>query len=166
LPEADLSRVLLLGAGGAGAAIAHAVADLGVETLWIADQDPARAAALAQAVGRRFPDRRVSACHDVHAAMQAASGLIHATPTGMEKLPGIPVDPGWLHPGLWVSEVVYFPLETALLRAAKAAGCAVVDGGGMAVGQALGAFELFTGLKANEERMLAHFRQLLDERGQ
>jgi shikimate dehydrogenase len=54
-----------------------------------------------------------------------------------------------LHPGLWVAEIVYFPLETALLQAARAIGCPVSDGGGMAVGQAVGAFELFTGRPAD-----------------
>ena len=52
---------------------------------------------------------------------------------------GLPLDAALLHPALWVSEVVYFPLETELLRTARALGCAISDGGGMAVGQALGA---------------------------
>jgi shikimate dehydrogenase len=64
-----------------------------------------------------------------------------------------------------VAEVVYFPLHTALLRAARARGCAVVDGGTMAVGQAIGAFGLFTGLKPDAARVEAHFRRLLAERG-
>jgi shikimate dehydrogenase len=55
-------------------------------------------------------------------------------------------------------EIVYFPLETALLKAARARGCRVADGGGMAVGQAVGAFELFTGRPADAARMDAHFR--------
>jgi hypothetical protein len=49
-----------------------------------------------------------------------ATGLIHATPTGMAKLPGLPLDAALLRPDLWVSEIVYFPLETALLQAARA----------------------------------------------
>ena len=79
----------------------------------------------------------------------------------MDKLPGLPLPAELLHPGLWVSEIVYFPLETALLKAARERGCRVADGGGMAVGQAVGAFEHFTGLKADAARVDAHFRRLV-----
>ena len=95
------------------------------------------------------------------AALQGASGLIHATPTGMDKLPGLPLPAELLRPELWVAEIVYFPLDTELLRAARAKGCATVDGGTMAVGQAIGAFELFTGRPADAARVEAHFRGLL-----
>ena len=67
----------------------------------------------------------------------------------MDKLPGLPLPAALLRPELWVAEIVYFPLETALLRAARARGCPRCDGGGMAVGQAIGAFELFTGRPAD-----------------
>jgi len=96
--------------------------------------------------------------------MAQASGLIHATPTGMDKLPGLPLDVGLLRPAMWVSEVVYFPLETALVKAARTLGCRVSDGGGMAVGQAVGAFELFTGEAPDAARMDAHFRRLVSAR--
>jgi shikimate dehydrogenase len=164
LPQADLTRVLLLGAGGAGAAIAHAALRLGVKYLVINDREGERAAALAQSLNALYGAGRVSASEDVAAALRGASGLIHATPTGMDKLPGLPLPAELLHPGLWVAEVVYFPIETALLQAARAAGCATLDGGGMAVWQAVGAFELFTGLKPDVARMEAHFRRMLAER--
>ena len=83
----------------------------------------------------------------------------------MAKLPGLPLPSALLHAGLWVSEVVYFPMETALLQAARGIGCAVVDGGRMAVGQAIGAFTHFTGLQADAERVEAHFRALVSRRG-
>ena len=59
-----------------------------------------------------------------------------------------------------MAEIVYVPLETELLRLARAKGCRTVDGGGMAVFQAAGAFRLFTGLEPDAERMLRHFRSL------
>jgi shikimate dehydrogenase len=90
--------------------------------------------------------------------------LIHATPTGMDKFPGTPLPETLLRRELWVAEIVYFPLDTALLRAARTRGCATVDGGTMAVGQAIGAFELFAGLKADAARVEAHFRRMLAER--
>lgn len=164
LPGADLSHVVLLGAGGAGSAIAHSVMRMGADALVVVDREPRRAAALAAALARDHADR-VRAEADVVAALHGASGLIHATPTGMSKLPGLPLPAALLHPDLWVAEIVYFPFDTALLRAARAAGCAVVDGGTMAVGQAIGAFRLFTGLEPDAARMGAHFTQLLAARG-
>lgn len=164
LPRADLSRVVLLGAGGAGSAIAHAALRLGTGTLVLVDREAGRAEALAASLRERHGDR-VLAEADVEHALRGASGVIHATPTGMDKLPGLPLPAALLHPSLWVSEIVYFPLETALLRAARAAGCAVCDGGTMAVGQAVGAFELFTGRAPDAQRMQAHFRSLVAARG-
>ncbi len=93
-------------------------------------------------------------------AMAKADGLIHATPTGMAKFPGLPLPAELLRPAHWVAEVVYFPLETELLRVARATGCRTLDGGGMAVFQAVGAFRHFTGVEPDAERMLRHFTAL------
>ena len=160
LPKADLSRVVLLGAGGAGAAVGYAALDLGVTELSIVDQDPSRAAALADNLLSSFPGRKVAPAPDLDAAMRSATGFVHATPVGMAGHPGMPVPEKLLRPAMWVSEVVYVPLETELLRAARRAGCAVADGGHMNVGQALRGFKLFTGFDADAARMDAHFRRL------
>ena len=151
LPDAALERVVLLGAGGAGSALAHALRGLGVDELTIADADRARAAELARAVGGRVGEAG-DAAH--------ADGLVHATPTGMEGHPGIALDPALLHPGLWVADIVYRPLETELLAAARDRGCPTLDGGGMVVAQAAASFALFTGVEPDEERMLRHFAEL------
>ena len=94
---------------------------------------------------------------DLAAAVAEADGLIHCTPTGMAKLPGMPLPAELLHPALWVAEIVYFPLETELLRVARSLGCQTLDGGGMAVFQAVRAFQLITGLEPDAERMRRHF---------
>ncbi|MEN9762674.1 MAG: hypothetical protein RI906_2500 [Pseudomonadota bacterium] len=159
-PQADLSRVVLLGAGGAGSAVAHAVMQLGAEQLSIVDIDVQRAEQLAQRVGRIHGQARVK-CTTLEDAMRDASGLIHATPTGMDKLPGLPLSSSLLRSSMWVSDIVYFPLETELLRIAQALGCVTVDGGGMAVWQAVGAFAYFTGVTPDADRMEAHFRRLV-----
>jgi shikimate dehydrogenase len=164
LPQARLNRVVLLGAGGAGSAIAHAVLRLGAAHLVVVDREAGRAAEAAAALSARYGAARVSAGSDVAAALHGATGLIHATPTGMDKLPGLPLPAQLLRPELWVAEIVYFPLDTELLQAARARGCATVDGGTMAVGQAIGAFEHFTGHSADAARVEAHFRRLLHER--
>ncbi|MDQ5848397.1 MAG: shikimate dehydrogenase [Pseudomonadota bacterium] len=152
LPDAKRDRVVLLGAGGAGAAVAHAALTLGVRELTIFDLDATRSAELAAKLGAR-----VKAGSDLAAAMNAADGLIHCTPTGMAKMPGMPLDAGLLNAKHWVAEIVYFPMETELLRVACAKGCRTVDGGGMMVFQAVGAFRLFTGIEPDAERMRRHF---------
>ena len=87
-------------------------------------------------------------------------GVVNATPTGMVGHGGTPVPKHLLRAELWVADVVYRPLETELLRAARAAGCRTLDGGGMVVLQAAGSFERFTGAKPDRERMLRHFATL------
>lgn len=160
LPDAGLDEVVLLGAGGAGSAVAHAAMRLGARNLRIVDQDADRAHCLAAGLNAIY-GARASAVAGIERAMEGASGLIHATPTGMDKIPGMALPARLLRPSLWVSEVIYFPMETELLRTARALGCTTVDGGTMAVGQAVRAFELFTGLAADAARMEAHFRGLL-----
>ena len=161
LPRADLSRVVLLGAGGAGAAVGHAALGMGVRELRIFDTDASRSAALASSLGSRFPDRKTVQVKDLGAAVQSANGLIHCTPMGMAGHPGMPLPAECLRRELWVSEIVYVPLETPLLKAARQAGCTTMDGGHMNVGQAVGGFKLFTGLDADAARMDAHFRKLV-----
>jgi shikimate dehydrogenase len=160
LPGADLSRVVLLGAGGAGSACADAVLRLGAEHLVIVDQEPSRAAVLVKRLNDRLAGKRARAAPDIEAAMRSATGLIQATPVGMAKLPGMPLPERLLQPSMWLSEIVYVPLETALLKAARRIGCETCDGGHMNVGQAIGAFKLFTGVDADPARMETHFRQL------
>ena len=90
--------------------------------------------------------------------VRGADGIVNATPVGMTKCPGTPVPPQLLQPRHWVADIVYFPLETELLRAAAAKGCRALDGSAMAVGQAAAAFEIFTGRSADRARMLESFR--------
>ncbi len=159
LPGADLSHVVLLGAGGAGAAVGYAALGLGVAKLSIFDVDPSRSAALASILSMAYPGKTFQVGNID--AVREATGLIHATPTGMLASPGMPLDASLLRKDLWVSEVVYVPLETELLKAAKRAGCRVMDGGHMNVGQAVRGFKLFTGLDADAARMDAHFRRIV-----
>ncbi|MEV6050860.1 shikimate dehydrogenase [Streptomyces sp. NPDC052107] len=166
LPDAPLERVVQLGAGGAGAAVAHAVLTLGAGRVTVVDALPERAEALAESLARHFgPGRAGAATVDRLPALLAEAdgcgGLVHATPTGMAAHPGLPLPAELLHPGLWVAEVVYRPLRTGLLRVAHARGCAVLAGGGMAVFQAADAFRLFTGREPDSGRMLADFEELV-----
>ncbi|MER5181241.1 shikimate dehydrogenase [Streptomyces sp. NPDC002896] len=162
LPDASLDRVVQLGAGGAGAAVAHAVLTLGAGQLTVVDALPDRAADLAASLNRHFGEGRATAAapDSLRALVAGSDGLVHATPTGMAAHPGLPFAAELLHPGLWIAEVVYRPLETELLRTARALGCATLDGGGMAVFQAVDAFRLFTGREPDSARMLADIAEL------
>lgn len=160
LADAARRRVVLLGAGGAGAAVAHALLTLNTAQLVIIDVEGKRAEALAVALCNRFGAGRALASGDVAAAVQDADGVVNATPVGMQKLPGMPLPVQLLSPKLWVADVVYFPLETELLREARARGCRTMDGSDMAVFQAVEAFRLFSGREADAERMLQHFRSM------
>jgi shikimate dehydrogenase len=160
LPGAALGHVVQLGAGGAGAAVAHAALTLGVVGLTIVDAQPGRAEALAARLARHHGEGRVFAGTDLAQAMGRADGLIHCTPTGMAGHPALPLSAELLRPSLWVADIVYVPLETPLLRAAGARGCRVLDGGGMVVFQAAEAFRLFTGIVPDAGRMLRHFADM------
>lgn len=157
LSDAPRERVVQLGAGGAGAAVAHALLSEGVAQLTIFEVDAARAQALANNLNAHFGGQRAQVGHDLAGALAEADGLVNTTPVGMAKLPGAPLPLGLLHSRLWVAEIIYFPLETELLRHARSLGCRTLDGGNMAVFQAVKAFELFSGVEANAQRMLAHF---------
>ncbi|MDH1011821.1 shikimate dehydrogenase [Pseudomonas nicosulfuronedens] len=160
LGDAARERVVQLGAGGAGAAVAHALLSEGVRQLTIFEVDSARAQALVDNLNAHFGGQRARVGHDLAGAVTEADGLVNTTPVGMAKLPGAPLPLELLHSGLWVAEIIYFPLETELLRHARRLGCRTLDGGNMAVFQAVKAFELFSGVPADAERMLAHFAKM------
>jgi len=155
-----LERVVQMGAGGAGAAVAHALLSEGVQRLSIFDVEISRAQSLADNLNQHFGAGRAVAGHDLPNTLAQADGLVNTTPMGMKKLPGMPVPVELLRPQLWVAEIVYFPLETELLRNARALGCRTLDGGNMAVFQAVKAFELFSGVVPDAQRMLAHFQSM------
>ena len=153
-------RVVQMGAGGAGAAVAHALLAEGVEHLSIFDLDNSRAQDLVDNLSQHFGPGRAQVGNHLENAMAEADGVVNTTPMGMAKLPGTPVPAALLRAELWVAEIVYFPLQTELLRDARALGCRTLDGGNMAVFQAVKAFELFSGEAPDAQRMLAHFQSM------
>jgi shikimate dehydrogenase len=159
LPDVKMDKVVQMGAGGAGAAVSHSVVKLGAKQLTIFDVDASRAQAVVANLGARVK-ARVVAGTDFAKALAEADGVVNTTPMGTAAHPGMAVPAELLRPGLWVSEIVYFPLETELLRVARAKGCRTLDGGGMAVFQAVEAFRLFTGVKPDAERMRSHFASM------
>ncbi|KSU70709.1 shikimate dehydrogenase [Pseudarthrobacter enclensis] len=167
LPGARLDRVVQLGAGGAGSAVAYALLSAGVKELDLVDMDPERAAARASELAGFFPDSIVTArtTAELPQLMRLADGLVHCTPVGMAAHPGVPLDLDLLESRHWVADIVYRPIDTELVRGARAKGCDVLDGGRMAVGQAADAFRIFTGLDADPDRMRSHFLELVAAEG-
>ncbi len=157
LGSASIARVVQLGAGGGGSATAYALLKMGVGHLTVVDTDTDRCAALVERYSTIFGSNRIGASNDIAAGLTTADGLVHATPTGQFGYPGLPLPAALLHSRFWVADIVYFPLETELLRAARAAGCLTLGGSEMAVQQAVEAFRLFSGLPANPQRMHQHF---------
>jgi len=158
VPDAATAHVVQFGAGGAGSAVAHAILGLGAKRLTLVDTDASKSEPLAASLCARFGAGRAQTGRLEDAAN--ADGVINATPLGMTKYPGQAIEADRLRPSQWVADIVYFPLETALLKSAGAKGCKVLNGGGMAVFQAVEAFRLFTGHAPSAERMLAHFGEL------
>jgi quinate/shikimate dehydrogenase (NAD+) len=157
---APLGRIVQFGAGGAGAAVAFALMKLGVQDLIIVDVDLPKAHSVVDGLSSRFEKGRLKVGQDAAAAVAAADGIVNATPIGMDKYPGTPLPPALLRLDLWVAEIVYFPLETALLRAARTLGCRTVDGSGMAIFQGTEAFRLFTGISPDPDVFFATFASL------
>lgn len=166
LSDAPKDAVVQLGTGGAGSAVAAALLSQGVQHLHLFDVDPARATERAQAMETLFPERHVAAAtaQDLPGLIRDADGVVNATPVGMHHHPGAPIDTRLLDGTQWVAEVIYLPIDTDLIMAARAAGCRVLDGGHMVVGQAVDAFRLITGVEPDRARMRAHFLGILDTR--
>ena len=150
-------RVLLIGAGGAGSAVANALLDCGVGTLLIADINRAGAEKLAAALQERVGRGRAAVAQSAESAAAEVDGIVNATPIGMADHPGTPLPVELLDSRRWVVDIIYFPMETEFVKAAQAAGCRVATGAGMALFQAVKAFELFTGLPADPDAMRTTF---------
>lgn len=164
LGDAPRERVVQVGVGGAGAAVAFALVRSGVDRLTISDLFPERAQLLAvtlnAATGRDVVHVADSA--QLRQAIGSADGVVNATPVGMAAHPGTSFDVGLLSGSQWVSDVVYRPLRTELLAKAEALGCRTLDGGRMCVHQGAEAFRLFTGREPDPQRMRRIFLSLID----
>jgi len=149
--------VALIGAGGVGRAISHALAALGADELRIADIESARSATLCDALRAHHPALRVRVAADAASASEGATGIVNATPVGMYAFPGSPVTAQSLEGVEWVADAVYTPLETEFVAMAWRAGAAVMTGQELAIGQAADAFELFFSRPAPQDVMRETF---------
>jgi shikimate dehydrogenase len=161
LHGAARAHVVQAGAGGAGSATALALLAEGVERVTVFDKDGLRLTTLVEKLQAEFGRDRAMAGSDIAFEMQSADGFLNATPMGMARYPGSPIDPALIKLRHWVADIVYFPLETQLLSDARKKGCRVLDGSGMVTSQAASAFEIFTRRPANSNRMRDAFREFI-----
>lgn len=158
LPGVALGHVVQIGAGGAGSAVAHALLSLSVDKLDLVDLDIDRARDLRDQLAGRYPGRQASAVALDAIDTRTADGIVNATPIGMNGKLGLPIPAELVESRHWLADIIYFPVETALLRVAKAKGCRTMNGVGMVVGQAARAFEIITGHVADSARMRGTFQ--------
>jgi shikimate dehydrogenase len=148
--------VLLLGAGGAAKAIAFALAKE-VEELVVLNRATEKAKELAKALKRKSSGKVVGdvlSPNTLQKHLQDAGILINATSVGMHPNAGESlIEAGWLKPELVVMDIVYNPLETRLMKDAKAKGAHVINGVEMLIHQGAASFEIWTGRVAPIEVM-------------
>lgn len=158
MADANRDNVLLVGTGGAGVAVANALVECGVKKLFLYDVNYANACELADRLNKRTGKLNgIEVLRDLKSLPSSLDGIVNATPVGMKKTPGSAFPIELLDEKYWVADIVYFPLETELLRAAREKGCKVLHGSGMAVYQAALAFELFTGVKPDNSSLYETF---------
>jgi shikimate dehydrogenase len=131
------TRAIMAGAGGAAQAIGFALRSIGVSELTLVVRDPAKGRALLDKLGMD------GVVQDFDAPLPAADLLVNSSSLGMVGNPPYAPDLGALPPGAMVYDIVYAPLETPLLAAARARGLATIDGLEMLIGQAALAFDIF-----------------------
>jgi shikimate dehydrogenase len=149
--------VVQVGAGGAGRAVACALMDLGVAALVLHDLDAARAKALEAELSSHYGSSRCRLADDLERDIASADGVVNATQVGMRGFPGCPVPVTALKGTHWAADVIYTPMETAFLKAARAAGARVLNGRGMCVHQAVEAFRCLTGVTPDLARLYRAF---------
>jgi shikimate dehydrogenase len=147
------ATVVLIGAGGAGHAVAFALMDLGVALLIVHDRDGARANALCADLAKCFGAARCRVARDLESEIGAADGVVNATQMGMRGFPGNPAPVSALKPAHWAADVIYTPVDTEFIKAVAAKGARTMSGGGMCVHQAVEAFRLFTEITPDVARL-------------
>ena len=166
LEEFDLDTlrgvtVLLLGAGGAARAAALRLAREGLAALYLVNRTQARADELAAEIAKNYPDTRI----DSRCPAEPVDLVINATSLGLSADDPLPIDLHCLqtHPPKFVYDMIYRPMETGLLRAARKAGCRTANGAGMLLHQGTRALELWTGRPAPVDVMRAALEKNLYE---
>ncbi|WP_442603654.1 shikimate dehydrogenase [Paenibacillus sp. KN14-4R] len=159
------ARVLLIGAGGAARGVAYELAREGVPCIYIANRTSKRAVELAEVMGK-YTEVIGLGMDEIGDIMHEVSIVINTTSVGMSPHVDLtPIPEEYLHQGLIVSDLIYNPRVTRLLREAEACGARTHGGLGMFIFQGACAFELWTGKPAPIEVMREIVLESLQNRG-
>ena len=137
--------VTMAGSGGAGKAVAFALAELGTKSLTLFDVDAGKSQALATSLMRHHAGMAVSVAPSLEAACEGAAAFVNCTPKGMSGYGGDAFAGIQLRGRRWICDVVYTPIETDLLKKATAAGVDILSGYELFLYQGVHAFKHFTG---------------------
>lgn len=151
--QAAPGTVCMVGAGGAGRAIAFGLARLGAKGLNLVDRSQDKAGALAERLGRHAPEMAIRVFADVARATDGAEGLVNATPVGMVGHGGTVFSAEDITGARWVFDAVYTPVETEFLRLAATAGAEVISGYELFFYQGVDAWRLFHGAPPDREAL-------------
>ena len=150
-------KVLIVGTGGVGKAMAFSLARLGARGIWLYDIDAGRADRLFKTLSDAGIDAAVVAADDFNSAVREADGLINGTPIGMWTNPGNPFPTEAIGGQCWAFDAVYTPVKTEFLKAAQAKSLDVMSGYDLFLFQGFDAFEIFTGISVDPTEAMAKF---------
>ena len=145
--------VCLIGAGGAGKAIAHGLVELGATEIRLVEHDLGKAEVLARALHAAAPKLAAAVFADATVAAAGATGVVNCTPVGMDGHPGSPLPDGAWRGREWAFDAVCTPMDTQFLRDAEAAAVRTLSGYELFFYQAHHAFALFHGIELPEAAM-------------
>jgi shikimate dehydrogenase len=156
--------VAMAGSGGAGKAVAFALAELGSKSLTLFDTDTQKSGAVAAALKQQHAGMPVFVAPSLQDACEGADGLVNCTPRGMIGYGGNAFAGISLRGRQWICDVVYTPLETTFLKEGAAAGLEFLNGYELFLFQGIHAFKLFTGQEIDVGKLrqaLANMPQVL-----
>ncbi len=160
--DAEAGRVLIVGAGGVGRAVAFGVFEVGASEVLIFDLDEKGAEALCDALNAAGKSARVVRKDELAEAARSADGLVNCTPVGHYKTPGNPLAAELFGGQAWAFDAVYTPMDTEFLQAAHSKGLQLVSGFDLFIYQGLDAFEIFTQRKVDPGPAIQRFKEKFD----
>lgn len=146
-------KVLLIGAGGAGKAVAFGLLAVGLAEICIVDPDLQKARALGAALCATKPDLAVETAAEAGLVASGCAGLVNCSPVGMVGIGGTPLQPSAMEGATWCFDAVYTPVETQFLKHAKTCGLQTISGYELFFGQGVDAWALFSGRDIDQARM-------------
>jgi shikimate dehydrogenase len=156
-------KVILIGCGGVGKAIAFALHQLKASSIELFDRDADKAAQLQQLLSQSGAHAKCVTEEELNQSILAADGVINCTPLGHYSMPGSAIPLELLNRQSWIFDAVYTPLETEFIKAARKARLEVISGFDLFFYQAIDAFELFTNEKLTAAEITQYHQYIFQQ---